>query len=126
MTSKKSILVLDDEESVCFSFHRVLTTHGYDVETAYNAETARDLIIDKKFSVAVIDRVLSGGESGIDFLIRLKNRQPDCQAIMISGIPARASVLDAIKHDAVAYLTKPLETHEILDAIQRALAHRQK
>ena len=52
---KQSILVIDDEESIRFTFERFLTLEGYNVLTARDCREARDRINERTIDLVFAD-----------------------------------------------------------------------
>ena len=53
------VLVMDDEESIRFTFEKFLSQDGFAVETAEGLSQADELITSETFDVAVVDRILA-------------------------------------------------------------------
>ena len=78
------ILVIDDEESIRFTFERFLTTEGHIVATAASCGEALARINDTSFDVVFADIILGDG-TGIDILREIRARGLSCPVIMITG-----------------------------------------
>jgi len=70
------ILVVDDEESIRFTFSAFLGDAGYTVETAETLGDALDKIDSQSFDVIFLD-ILLGRESGIIALKASRESQPN-------------------------------------------------
>ena len=81
------IIVIDDEESIGFTFERFLTTEGHIVATAESCSEALALINETSFDVISADIILGDG-TGIDILREIRARGLICPVIMITGDPA--------------------------------------
>ena len=81
------ILVIDDEESIRFTFERFLTTEGHIVGTAASCGEALARINDTSFDVVFADIILGDG-TGIDILREIRARGLSCPVIMIT-VPLR-------------------------------------
>lgn len=114
------VLVVDDEESVRFSFQRFLANAGFEVEVAGNRLEAEVLIAEKSFDVAVVDRILPGLDDGFQIIQQLNSAQSDCQAILISAFPTFESAGRSFSLDAFAYLIKPVGRDEIVRVVREA------
>ena len=55
------VLVVDDEESIRFSYNKFLTEAGHDVVVASHLLDAKAILKKNEFDVAVIDRLLENG-----------------------------------------------------------------
>jgi DNA-binding NtrC family response regulator len=83
------ILVVDDEESIRFTFSVFLSDEGYAVETAQNLEEALTKVVASPYSAVFLD-ILLGRDSGIEVLQVCRENQPNTPVIMVTGAPDRA------------------------------------
>jgi PAS domain S-box-containing protein len=118
------ILVIDDEESLRFTFKRFLAGAGYDVETAEDYRQASAVIAEKDFDLVFADIIL-GGKTGLDILREVKERNPCCPVVMITGCPEIATASDAVRLGAFDYIPKPVQKEKLLHVAALALQHKQ-
>lgn len=117
------ILVVDDEESIRFTFERFLRARGHTVFTARDcgevfttlAETGPDLI--------VADIILADG-TGIDILREIRRQGLNCLVIMITGAPNVDSASEAVRLGAFDYIPKPVTEQALLRATESALRYK--
>jgi len=115
------ILVVDDEESIRFSFCKYLTNEKYEVDMAVGVSDAKTMLSVNEFDAAVIDRVLANGQNGLDLLQYIKNTQPSCETIIISAYPTFKSASETLQLDTFAYLTKPVKQKELCNVVKNAV-----
>ena len=118
-------LVLDDDEAVGLYLSRVLEGLGLVVDRVKNSIEAEQLLAAGPYSLVVADIVLGGGQSGNQFVRRLRQlpgRQGQVPVIAVSGYQDGARRLDALRAGANAYLAKPVGESELLFHAQRLLA----
>lgn len=118
----KNILVIDDEESIRFTFSYLLRELGHRVDVAESAEEALDKLIAKHYDLIFLDLLL-GAESGITTLKQIRIRQPDTQVIMVTGAPDTTTVSQAISLGAYAYIPKPVRLETLSAITEKALRH---
>jgi PAS domain S-box-containing protein len=123
MSMNKSILVVDDEESIRFTFENFLTEEGYTVATAASYDEALGLLVDTEFDLFFVDIVM-GGKSGIDLLREVKRGNPSAQVIVITGAPSVETATEALRLGALDYVLKPVRQEELLRAARLALRHK--
>jgi two-component system, sensor histidine kinase and response regulator len=80
----KKILIVDDEMSLRELMGQAFEKEGFDVETAPNALQALDMLTRETFDAVVVDHKLPG-ESGLDLLKKLRQRNTEIPAIVYSG-----------------------------------------
>ena len=114
------ILVIDDEESIRFTFERFLTAKGYAVSTARDCREALARIDETDPDVVIADIILDDG-SGIDILREIRRRKLNCPVIMITGDPNVDTAAEAVRLEAFDYLPKPLAEQALLLATATAL-----
>lgn len=118
----KNILVIDDEESIRFTFSYLLEDLGYRVDVAESAEEALAKLASKRFHLVFLDLLL-GAHSGIDTLKEIRTSQPDAQVIMVTGAPDTTTVSQAISLGAFAYIPKPVRLETLSAITEKALKH---
>ncbi|MGM0419272.1 MAG: response regulator [Thermodesulfobacteriota bacterium] len=116
-----SVLVIDDEESIRYSFERILTSAGYKAEVFSSYIDAEESIQKKDFSAAFIDRILLNNENGMDAAKNIKQIMPFCEVILISAYPTFESAAKTIEYDIFAYLTKPVKKDMLLNTLEKAV-----
>jgi two-component system, NtrC family, response regulator AtoC len=119
--ARRSILVVDDEESFRQYLATLLSASGYDVVHADSGEQAlRRLESGPLPAVIMLDLVMPG-MGGLALLDRVRAAHPSLSVIVMSTIAQLKTVVDAVRRGASDYLTKPFEQAELELAIQNAL-----
>jgi two-component system response regulator PilR (NtrC family) len=110
MTSipRPTILVVDDEETVLDLITRFAEEAGFDVFACATGKEALNQLADRRADVAAVDLRLPD-VGGIEVLRAIREADPDCQVILMSGDATIDSAVEAVKLGAVDYLTKPLD-----------------
>ena len=117
------ILIVDDEESLRFTFEAFLAKEGHLVTTAGDYESALRLIAEEEFDLLLVDIILGGG-TGTDLLHEVKKRGLRCPVIMITGEPNVETSAEAVRMGAFDYLAKPVRKDTLLKTTDRALHHK--
>lgn len=118
------ILVVDDEESIRFTFAEFLSDAGYDVTVASSLYEAVEKINSMSFDAVILD-ILLGRDSGIDILKISKEKQPNTPVIMATGAPEVHTAAEAVRHGAFDYITKPIHQDELLHQARVAVKHKE-
>src|SRR3954452_10713254 len=119
MSSTGRILVVEDHESERKAITHILRSEGFTVFGAENADKALGYV-DENIDVVLSDLHM-GDVSGLDLLHLWKKRRPETQFILLTGHAAINSAVEAIKAGAYDYLTKPINSDELILLIKRAL-----
>lgn len=116
------IHVVDDDASFRTAVERRLKLAGYDVETYSSAEELLGRLPSVEQSSCVLLDVKIPGLSGPDLQIRLLEIGSTLPIIFVTGYADTATTVRAIKAGAEDFLTKPVSSELLIDAIERALA----
>lgn len=120
---KAKILVIDDEETIRFTFTTFLTGDGHEVATAADYNNALTLLDRQKFDLVFTD-ILLGNNTGIDVLKEIKKRNLPCPVVLITGYPDIKSALDALRLGVFDYIPKPVLKDTLLRVTNMALQHK--
>ncbi|MBI5056079.1 MAG: response regulator [Nitrospirae bacterium] len=116
-----SILVIDDEESIRYTFENFLFEAGYRVVTAKDFPEAAREIGRGQFDLVITDIIL-GGKTGIDILRLLHEKGIVCPVVVITGYPSIETAAEAVKLSAFDYAMKPVTKDTLLNIVKKALA----
>ncbi len=125
MTKKPfTILVVDDEEAVRYMLSSLMSSEGYNVDTAVDGVTAINALQNKLYQVVLSD-VRMPKVDGVEVLKFCKANYPSVEVIMLTGIGEVKVAVECMKLGAYDYITKPSTSDELLTTIERALERRQ-
>ncbi len=114
------ILIVDDEKSQRDMLAGFLEKQGYSVTTAESGFEAIQLCENKYFEVALIDLKMPKMD-GIELLQKLKEMNPEIQAIMITAHGSVETAVEAMRLGAYHYVNKPINLDELKLNINKAL-----
>lgn len=120
---KPKVLVIDDEESIRFSFETHLMNEGYEVLTAEDYSSGIEAVTHFNPDLLITDVIL-GGHTGVDLLRKVKEMGLQCPVIMITGEPNIETATDAVRLGAFDYLPKPIRKNTLLRITSQALRHK--
>ena len=113
-----SLLLVDDDKVFADVLGRALSRRGYQVQLAYDAESALALIAGEPPEFAVVDLKLPG-DSGLVLVQALKAADVNTRIVMLTGYASIATAVEAIKLGATYYLTKPTDADAVVAALER-------
>jgi two-component system nitrogen regulation response regulator GlnG len=119
----KHILIVDDEEAVCWSLQRALTREGFSVSTAASAEQALALLNQQRPDVLILDVRLPGMD-GLTALARFRHLVPDLPVIVVTAFGDLPTAVRAVEGGAFDYLAKPFDLQQAIECVHRALVRR--
>jgi DNA-binding NtrC family response regulator len=117
-----NLLIVDDERSIREACREVAQALGFTAFAADSAEHAYRLIDTQAFDVVLLDLRLPGA-GGLDALRRIKDRRPECVVIVVTGYGTVQSAVQAMKHGAYDYVTKPFSLDELKLLLDRVASH---
>jgi two-component system, NtrC family, nitrogen regulation response regulator GlnG len=117
------ILVVDDEEAVCWALRRALRGEGHSVDVAASAEEAFTLAAAHRPDAIVLDVRLPGLD-GLSALERLRELSEDAPVIVVTAFGNLATAVRAVEGGAFDYLAKPFDLDHALATVARALQRR--
>ena len=124
MNDKVEILIVDDDENICWTLMLIFGRKNYVVDTAGTGQEAMDKVRNKFFNIVLMDIKLPDLE-GIELLASIKALHPDTAVIMITGHPTLDTAMRAVNEGASAYITKPLNLNKVFTTVTEALNHQQ-
>jgi DNA-binding response OmpR family regulator len=117
----KSILVVDDEKTLCDLLVEGLTPAGYEVTPASSVREAKELLAESEFQLIVLD-IMMPGESGFSLLQWLRKEMHDkIPVILLTGISDEKDKLQAFELEADDYVVKPFSLREFIARIGAVL-----
>lgn len=120
MEEKALILLIDDEPDLLESCARILEEENYECVTTTDSENVPDLIRQHNPRVVVTDFKMPG-KDGMEVLRDVQSEFPGTPVIMISAYATINGVVEAVKHGAFDYITKPFSSGQLIVAVRRAL-----
>jgi two-component system alkaline phosphatase synthesis response regulator PhoP len=119
------ILLIEDEPGLVLTVSDLLSTEGYEVESAADGEIGLSKAIDGKFDLVILD-VMLPRKTGFDVCRELRQKGIDVAILMLT---AKTQVVDRVvglKLGADDYLTKPFDPAELLARVEALLRRVQK
>jgi len=117
----KTILIVDDEESICQTLEGILTDEGYETVAAGTGEEALRVVEEELPNLVLLDIWLPGMD-GIEVLKAIKGSHPQVQVVMMSGHGTIETAVKATKLGAFDFIEKPLSLEKVILAVNNALA----
>ena len=114
----RTIAIIDDNPSMLKGLDRLLSAHGFRVQTFTSAELFLERFAECKADCLLLDIHL-GGISGIDLQRRLTSSGTDLPVIFMTAIDNEATRQEAFDAGCVAYLRKPFLANLLIDAINK-------
>jgi CheY-like chemotaxis protein len=120
----RSLLLVDDEQSIRMAVGKFLGSRGFQVTVAANGGEALDALFRQRFDVLVCD-IRMPEMTGLEVVPSAIEASPDIAIIMLTAVNDAPTATEALALGALEYLIKPVEFDALLAAIERALARRE-
>ena len=120
MTNRSTVLVVDDEPSICWALERMLVGEGHDVVTASSAEEGLRLAASCAPAMVILD-VRLPQQDGITALPEFLKVTDNAPVMIITAFGDLDTAVAAVRHGATDYLTKPFTLQQALEKCRSTL-----
>ena len=117
----KRILIADDEESIRLTFTDFLQADGYTVFAVKSLSECIKSLEELAFDALFLD-VNMGDENSIETIQKIKQIQPDCEIVMMTGGGVNSEyIAKSRRYGAGDYIVKPIRQPSLLYTAQKAV-----
>lgn len=120
-TRSPHIQIIDDDDQLRASFHKLLTEEGYQVSGAASGEAGLELLEERVPDLVILDMRLPG-MNGLDTFRAIHAVEPKLPVIMMTAYGSTDTAIEAIKLGAFDYILKPFDIPGMLQVISQGLA----
>jgi two-component system, NtrC family, nitrogen regulation response regulator GlnG len=113
------LVVIDDEPNIRFGVAEVFRRGDVEVYGAETAEEGLHLVAQELPDVILLD-IRLGNRSGLQVFHDLRELDPKCLVIFITGHGTADTAIEAMKLGAYDYLIKPLDPKQLQQIVQQA------
>lgn len=118
--SRRSVLVVDDENGARTLISRWLEADGYAVASASGADEALSLMESSQPAVALCD-ICMPDRDGLWLADRIREQHPDTAVVMATGMLDAAPAVAELGDGIVDHLTKPFDQERLCRAVVRGV-----
>jgi two-component system response regulator QseB len=118
------VLVVEDDEEMHRMLMAILSTEGYDVDSALDGRTGLQYALVGAYHVLIIDRGLPVID-GFDLTARLRERGVTTPVLILTGYSSIADRVAGLDAGAEDYLIKPFDVDELLARLRALVRRRQ-
>ncbi len=119
----EKVLVVDDELSLRDVLSIMLKRTGYAVTSVADGEEAIEHLNKEIFDLVITDLRMPKVD-GMEVLKAVKSASPETVVLVITAFATADSAVEAMKHGAYDYLTKPFQVDEVQLIIRNAMEKR--
>lgn len=117
---KSKLLILDDDEAILQLLAAVFEDDDTEIILETDSDSAVNRVVSDHPNVAILD-ICVPKKSGLEVLREIKQIDPGLSVIMTTGYRTTQNAIEAMKHGAYEYLTKPFDIEKLKDVVQKAL-----
>ena len=119
-TPMPRLLVVDDEESICFSMSEYFSLQGYKVDTARDLDEAEKLIEGTDYKVVIQDLRLgiTRNPDGLEIIRLVRGQNPRTRIVVLTAYGSAEIEDEARRCGADAFLRKPKPLSQVAQVIQ--------
>ena len=115
-----AILVVDDDADMREMLQDMLKDRGYRVATAGSGQEALKILGEEEYATVLTDLRMKGLQ-GLELLSEIKRLHQDIGVVLMTAFGTVETAVEAMKHGASDYLTKPVKKDELVRVIERVL-----
>jgi DNA-binding NtrC family response regulator len=119
-TPMPRLLVVDDEESICFSMSEYFSLQGYKVDTASELEEAEKLVGATNYRVVIQDLrlTMTNSQDGLDMIRLIRAQNPQTRIVVLTAYGSAEIEDEARRCGADAFLRKPKPLSQVAQVVQ--------
>ena len=118
-----TVLVIDDEQTICHGCRLVLDDLGYAVKYGTTGQEGLRQLQQAEFDVLLLDIKLPDTD-GMQILAGVRQSHPHMPVIVMTGYASVQNAVAAMKQGAFDYLPKPFSEDELAHAVARAIENK--
>lgn len=113
------MLIVDDEESICFAMSEYFRMQGFHVDCAQEVEEAEALLVKECYSIVIADLRLTGifNMGGLEVIKFVHERCPGTRVIVLTAYGSPEMETETRKHGIDAFLHKPQPLPEVAQIV---------
>ncbi len=108
----KSILIIDDNVTVCLMLKSWLVKKNFNVETATSVKEAKQMVKEQPFDLILSD-IRMPETDGFAFLSWITKYDSDILVIMMTGYADIETAVASMKSGAADYISKPIDPEQL-------------
>lgn len=122
MLAKRSILIVDDEDSVLQTLRMVFENEGYEVSTASSCKQALEVLSNgKNFDAVITDLNMEAEDVGLEVARAAVKRRPKPAVVICTGFASMENSKESLKMGIDYMAHKPVELSALISALNRLI-----
>lgn len=112
----RSMLVVDDEETIRWALRELFMQDGWQVHCAADGDEAGRLVGENAYDFMVTDLKMPG-LSGVELIRKARDRNPGLGVMVLTGYASLETAVDALRLRAWDYVTKPCKVSYLKERV---------
>jgi DNA-binding NtrC family response regulator len=121
----KRLLIVEDKESLARMLRETVEAEGLEADLASDGKDAIRKIASGQRYFAVLTDLRMPGADGIAVLRQVKESDPDCPVIVMTGFATIENAVEAMKLGAYDFVQKPVDVDHLLLLLRRCRENRE-
>jgi len=123
-TARNKVIVVDDEEIIRDILTRILSEHGYEVDTAASGVEGLHKIEQEKYDIYLLDLKMPGidGQELYEKILAIGPSDMANRVIFITGDTITKSTMEFLESTGRIYFNKPLEFTKLINSMQEIIS----
>jgi len=120
VSTKPTILIIEDDEAIIYGYKSYLIDSGFEVDSAFTLKEADSKIKSTLFDAILLDLKLPDGNS-LYWIVKQKTEFPDVPIIVITGVGDIPTAVQATKNGAADFLSKPIDMEVLKNILDKSI-----
>jgi ActR/RegA family two-component response regulator len=120
----RKLLFVDDEPNIRLTLAPLLQQRGFKVQSAANVAEALAAMKAGHFDILLSDINVSEDGDGFTVVRAMREANPECVTILLTGYPGFETALEAIHNEVDDYVVKPVDLDALVKTMERKLLTR--
>src|SRR5579864_7266350 len=116
----QKILIIDDDEGVCYSLARLLSNDERRVTAVQTPDAGFEAMRGEDPDLVLLDVKIPGSD-GLELLRNIRKQRPRQLVVMMTAHGTTETAIEATKRGAYDYLMKPFDSEMLTNVVERAL-----
>ncbi len=118
LTAKARLLIVDDDANLVDTFSEYLENFDFALDVAKTGQEALEMVKTGKYDLMLLDIKLPDF-SGMEVLKQVKQIKNELPVMIMTGYISTDSAIEAMKHGAHEFITKPFDLDSVMGIINR-------
>lgn len=115
------VLVVDDEVGLCMVLQDALEFEGYEVELCNDADTARKMLSEQRFDIAMVDVFLTEEPVGLELGRFVLSNHPKTSLMFMTGYAEESDIKAGVDSGAFTCIRKPYALDDVIRIVGSAI-----